>query len=128
MKLRVSLVVALLAIAGSLVEATAAPAGTTHGGSFATSADGTTTTGLPVTGTFTITQFKKVDGTIRALGTFTGSINGSSTDRTQAWATVTTLDGHALSGASTAAAAPRTKIFLTPTLPFFFVRSPPPPR
>jgi hypothetical protein len=103
MKLRVSLVVALLAVAGSLVAATAAPAAP-RSGTLVTSADGTTTTGLPVTGTFSISQFKKVGGAIEALGTFSGSVNGVAVPSQAAWTTVTSVDGHALGGAGTAAA------------------------
>ena len=102
MKLRASLVLILLALATGLVAATAAPAAT-GSGTVVTSADGTTTTGLPVTGTFTITRFKKVGGTLQALGTFTGSVNGMPVAPQQASAAVTSVDGHALSGASAAA-------------------------
>ena len=68
MKLKSSLVIALLAVALSAVVAVAAPSADAKKktGSVSTPAAGTTTSGLPVTGTFNITSFKNVDGAITA--------------------------------------------------------------
>jgi hypothetical protein len=106
MKLKSSLVIALLAVALSAVVAVAAPsADAKKTGSVSTSAAGTTTTGLPVTGTFTITSFKVIDGAITAVGTFTGSVNGGETVTTPATSVVQAANGTSLPGGSTAAAA-----------------------
>ena len=107
MKLKLSLVVAALAVALSAVVAVAAPsahaAKPTTG--LAVPADGTTTAGAPVTGTFTITSFKKVDGVITALGNFTGSVDGAAPVTTPATAAVTSINGTSLGGGSAPAAA-----------------------
>lgn len=110
MKLRLSIMLAVLVaglaavVAAASVSSQAATSKT--GSGYTIPAGGTTTTGLPVTGTFTITTFKKVNGTIEALGTFTGSVNGGPTTTTTGWAPVTSVDGKSLTGgASTTAAA-----------------------
>lgn len=106
MKLKLSFLAATLVVALSAVVAVATPsAHAARGGSITTSAAGTTTTGLPVTGTFTITSFKKVDGVINAVGTFTGSVNGAAPVTTAATAPVTKINGTGVGGASTTAAA-----------------------
>jgi hypothetical protein len=107
MKLKVSLVVALLALAISAVVAVAAPsAQAKKSGSVTADAAGTTQTGLPTTGTFTISRFEVIDGVITAVGTFTGSVDGGPTFSTPATATVTAINGTSLgSGTSTLATA-----------------------
>ena len=79
MKLKQSLVFTLLALVLSAVVVIAAPVAQSArpaAGSLAIPADGTTTTGQPATGTFTITSFKKVHGVVMALGNFSGSVGG----------------------------------------------------
>lgn len=106
MKLKLSFLAATLVVALSAVVAVATPsAQAARGGSITTSAAGTTTTGLPVTGTFKITSFKKIDGVINAVGTFTGSVNGAAPVTTAATAPVTKINGTGVGGASTTAAA-----------------------
>lgn len=108
MKLKLGILAAILGavVAMAAVAAVAAPsAGAARGGSLAVPGNGTTTTGLPVTGTFTITSFKRINGVINAVGTFTGSVNGGDTVTTPASAPVTSANGTPLGGASSAAAA-----------------------
>ncbi len=107
MKLKSSLVIALLAVALSAVVAIAAPsADAKKSGSVSTPAAGTTTTGLPVTGTFDITSFKNVNGVITAVGTFTGSVDGGAPVTTPATSVVQAANGKPLvAGASAPAAA-----------------------
>jgi hypothetical protein len=111
MKLKSSLVIALLAVALSAVVAVAAPSAGAKDkkGSVSVPAGGTTTTGAPVTGTFNITRFKKSHGAIKAIGTFTGSIDGGAPVTTPATAVVQAANGTPLGSAtsarSTAAAA-----------------------
>ena len=106
MKLKLSFLAATLVVALSAVVAVATPsAQAARGGSITTSAAGTTTTGLPVTGTFKITSFKMIDGVINAVGTFTGSVNGAAPVTTAATAPVTKINGTGVGGASTTAAA-----------------------
>ena len=120
MKLRASLAILALALATASVAAFAAPANAAKpgsSGSVSTAADGVTQLSqLPVTGTFTITKFKNVNGVLTAFGTFTGSVNGNAT--TPAWAPVTAANGTALSGARSLAvpAASGTCEILTLTL------------
>ena len=70
-----------------------------------TPAAGTTTTGLPVTGTFNITSFKNVDGAITAVGTFTGSVDGGAPVTTPATSVVQAANGKPLAGGAAAPAA-----------------------
>ena len=106
MKLKVSLVIALLAVALSAVVAVAAPSAQAKtGGNLAVPAAGTTTTGLPVTGTFNVNSFKKIGGVINAVGTFTGSVNGAPTVTTAASAPVTAINGTSLAGGTSTLAA-----------------------
>jgi hypothetical protein len=106
MKLRVSLVIAVLTVLLSAVVAVATPTSQAKtGGSLVIPAGGTTTTGQSVTGTFNITSFKLVNGAITAVGTFTGSIGGAAPVTTPASARVTSINGTPLSGSSAAAAA-----------------------
>ena len=104
MKLKSSLVIALLAVALSAVVAVAAPSADAKKktGSVSTPAAGTTTTGLPVTGTFTINRFENVHGAITAVGTFTGSIAGGESVTTPATSVVQAANGTPL-GANTSA-------------------------
>ena len=109
MKLKLSFLAATLVVALSAIVAVATPSAQAAGaGSIAVPAAGTTTTGLPVTGTFTITSFKKVDGVINAVGTFTGSVNGAAPVTTAASAPVTAINGTGVGGTSTTAAAAAT--------------------
>ena len=108
MKLKSSLVIALLAVALSAVVAVAAPSADAKKktGGVSTPAAGTTTTGLPVTGTFDITSFKNVDGVITAVGTFTGSVDGGTTQvTTPATSVVQAANGKPLAGGAAPAAA-----------------------
>jgi hypothetical protein len=106
MKLRVSLVIAVLTVLLSAVVAVATPTSQAKtGGSLVIPAGGTTTTGQSVTGTFNITSFKLVNGAIRAVGTFTGPIGGAASVTTPAYARVTSINGTQLTGSSAAAAA-----------------------
>src|SRR6476469_9778052 len=108
MKLKSSLVIALLAVALSAVVAIAAPSADAKKktGSVSTPAAGTTTTGAPVTGTFDITSFKNVNGVITAVGTFTGSVDGGAPVTTPATSVVQAANGKPLvAGASAPAAA-----------------------
>ena len=107
MRLKMRLIIAALAVALSAVVAVAAP--TAQGaapsnGSVTVPATGTTTTGLPVTGTFTITSFKRVDGAIRAVGTYTGTVDGSPVT-TAASAPVNAINGTGVGGAAPTSAA-----------------------
>ena len=74
-------------------------------GSVSTPAAGTTTSGLPVTGTFNITSFKNVDGAITAIGTFTGSVDGGAPVTTQATSVVQAANGKPLAAGTAAPAA-----------------------
>src|SRR6476469_5786945 len=108
MKLKSSLVIALLAVALSAVVAIAAPSADAKKktGSVSTPAAGTTTTGAPVTGTFDITSFKNVNGVITAVGTFTGSVDGGAPVTAPATSVVQAANGKPLvAGASAPAAA-----------------------
>src|ERR1700753_1579569 len=96
MKLRASLVLAALVLGLGAVAA-GAPAATnaksaSHG--VAIPANGTTTTNLPVTGTFTIAKFSVVEGVLTAVGTFTGSVNGATQVSSAASAPVTAINGN----------------------------------
>src|SRR3954469_25165784 len=109
MKLKSSLVIALLAVALSAVVAVAAPSADAKKktGSVSTPAAGTTTAGAPVTGTFNITSFKNVNGVITAVGTFTGTIAGGETVTTPATSVVQAANGTPLAGGAAAPAADR---------------------
>jgi hypothetical protein len=107
MKLKQSLVFTLLALVLSAAVVIAAPVAQSAkpaAGELAIPADGTTTTGAPATGTFTITSFKKVHGVVTALGNFTGSVGGQ-TVSTPGSIPVIAVNGNPLGGAGAAAAA-----------------------
>lgn len=108
MRLKLGIVAAVLgvvvAIAAVAAVATPSAAAARHG-SVAVPAAGTTTTGLPVTGTFTITSFKNIGGVINAVGTYTGSVNGGDPVTTTASAPITSGNGMPLGGASSSGAA-----------------------
>lgn len=122
MKLKVSLVIGVLAVALAAVVAVAAPgAQAKTGGSYTVPYSDTTTTGAPATGSITITGFKKVGSVIDAVGTFTGSVegvNGGQQFTTGFTAPVTQINGKSLTGgaSSTAAAAAATCQILNLTL------------
>ena len=106
MRLKLPLFAALAAVVASVsVTAATAAAAPTRTGGYTTSADGTATTGESVAGRFTITGFKKVNDIVYAVGTFTGSVNGgpTKTDPT-AYAQVTSVDQHSITGGATNAA------------------------
>jgi hypothetical protein len=107
MKLKVSVVGVTLLLAMSAVAfaATTAQGAKPGMGSYAVPAGGTTTSGLPVTGTFTISKFSNVNGVVTAVGTFAGSVNGGPTESTTASAPVTSIDGTALPGGASPTAA-----------------------
>jgi hypothetical protein len=106
MKLRVSLVIALLTVALSAVVALAAPsAQAKKGGNLAADATGTATTGQAVAGTFNITSFKLVNGAVTAIGTFTGTVDGAPAT-SGATAVVTSANGTSLPGGTSSLAAP----------------------
>jgi len=105
MKLKLSLIFTLLAVGLSAVVAVAAPsAEAKKGGHLATSAAGTGINGEAVTGTFNITRFKQVNGAIRAIGTFTGTVDGKPVT-SAASAVVKSANGTALPGARTTQSA-----------------------
>src|SRR3954454_7297208 len=105
MKLKLSLVIALLAVALSAVVAVAAPsAQAKQGGNLATSAAGTGIHGEAVTGTFNITHFKRVHGAVTAIGTFTGTVDGKPVTST-ASSVVKSANGTALPEARTTQSA-----------------------
>jgi hypothetical protein len=115
MKLRLSLVIAVLAVALSAVVAVAAPtAGAkTHGGAATGTWSGVATTGESVAGTYTVNGFKVVNGVLTAFGTATATtVNGvaAATPETQTFsAPVTSINGTSLgAGASPLAAAAAT--------------------
>jgi hypothetical protein len=128
MKLKASLVIAVLAVGLSAVVAVAAPSAQakTGGsyqlpGTFSGTASNDTITGAASSGTVTITSFKMINGVLNAVGTFTGTIAGveSGNTFTSAFtAPVTQIDGHTLSGGalSAAAAAPTSCNVLSLTL------------
>lgn len=122
MKLKVSLVIGVLAVALSAVVAVAVPnAQAKAGGSYTVPYNDTTTTGAPATGTITIARFEKSDGVINAVGTFTGTIdgvNGGQQFTSTFTAPVTQINGKSLAGgaASNAAAAASTCQILSLTL------------
>jgi hypothetical protein len=103
MKLKLSLLAAVLAVAASAAVAVATPsAQAKRGGSLAVSADGTlhgSTTA--VTGMFKISKFQVINGVLTAVGTYTGSL---STAPTPATAAVKSINGTSLGGSSSAAA------------------------
>jgi hypothetical protein len=109
MKLRLSLVIATLAIALSAVVAVAAPSASAKtGGSYTVPYTDATTAGAPATGSITITGFKRVNGAIEAVGTFTGTVagvNGGNEFTTGFTAPVTDVNGRSLSGGSSALGA-----------------------
>ncbi len=98
MKLRASLVLAVLALGVAAVASAALATPTKSAANAAHSvvipANGTTTTNLPVTGTFTITKFTAVKGVMSAVGTFTGSVNGAAQVTSAATAPVTAINGN----------------------------------
>ena len=120
MKLKVSLVIGVLAVALAAVVAVVVPSAQAKtGGHYTTSYDqnavgGAATTATssvpnaPAAGDITITGFKKVGGVINAVGTFTGTIagvNGGQQFTAGFTAPVTNVDGHSLAGTSAAALA-----------------------
>jgi hypothetical protein len=109
MRLKLPLLAAFVAVVAVVsVTAATATAASPSRGSFVTSAAGTTegTISQSVTGNFTITGFKRVNDIVYAVGTFTGSVNGgpTQTDPT-AYAQVTSVDNHSLTGSATSAPA-----------------------
>src|SRR5215475_6039610 len=78
MKLKVSLVLAALALS---VASLAAFASTSNAapparGSISAPVNTTTTSGAPVVGTLNVTGFRLVNGVLNAVGTFTGTVGG----------------------------------------------------
>jgi hypothetical protein len=107
MKLRSSLVLTAFVLALSTAVALGAPAVSTAShskGGYAFPVDGTTAAGAPVTGTFEITNFKRIHGVVTAVGTFTGSLNSNQVSA-PASAPVTAIDGTSLDGRSPGSAA-----------------------
>lgn len=111
MKLKVSLVIAVLALALSAVVAVAAPSaraakGTTNGAP--TQQLTATYNGAEYVGAFTVTSFKKVDGAIRAYGTFNGTNTADPTDTVSStgYAVVTAANGVPLTNGATTLASP----------------------
>jgi hypothetical protein len=103
MKLKLSLLAGVLAVALTAAVAVATPsAQAKKGGNLPVSAagiqHGTTTA---VTGTFNITNFKVVNGVLTAVGTYTGSLSPTATP---ASAAVTSINGTPLGGSGAAAA------------------------
>src|SRR6478752_9711499 len=73
MKLKLSLVLGVLAVALSAVVAVAAPSASAAKGTGAGAPTQLITGTNGITGTFTVTSFKKVGSVIRAFGTFKGT-------------------------------------------------------
>ena len=97
MRLRLPLLAALVAaIAAFAVTAATGTAARPNTANYPFAVDGALA-GAPVSGTFNITGFKRVDGVLKAVGTFTGA--GYTAE--PASAAVTSIDGHSLTGAST---------------------------
>jgi hypothetical protein len=111
MKLKLSLVIAVLAVALSAVVAVAAPTATAKSGGSATGTwSGTATDGITtVAGTFTVNRFTVVNGVLNAVGTYTyTAVNGHSVSAPTGTFTapVTSINDTSLaSGASPTAAA-----------------------
>ena len=104
MKLKLSLVIAVLAVALSAVVAVAAPTATAKSGGAATGTwSGTTTAGTPATGTFTVNRFKVVNGVLEAVGTYT--IDQAAGQTGSFTAPVTSINGTSLAGGSSPLAA-----------------------
>ena len=107
MKLRLSLVIAVLAVALSAVVAVAAPTASAKPGGAATGNwSGTAADGTPATGTFTINKFSRVNGVLTATGTYTIDQVPGQTGTFSA--PVTSINGKSLAGGASpsAAAAP----------------------
>ena len=104
MKLRLSLVIAVLAVALSAVVAVASPSASANTGGGATGTwSGTATDGTPVTGTFTVDRFSRVNGVLEATGTYT--IDQASGQTGTFTAPVTSINGTALAGGASPLAA-----------------------
>lgn len=108
MKLKLSLVIAVLAVALAAVVAVAAPSATAAKPTTAAPTEQLTATynGFSYVGTFNVTSFKDVNGVIEAIGTFTGT----ATDPTAPLQSVTSKGWAAVQaplpgGATNAAAA-----------------------
>ena len=103
MKLRLSLVIAVLAAALSAIVAVASPSATAARSTSGAPTEQLTATynGTSYVGTFTVTSFKKVDGAIRAYGTFNGANPLDPTDTVTSAGYADVLTG----GATNAAAA-----------------------
>jgi hypothetical protein len=106
MKLKLSLVIAVLALGLSAVVAVAAPSahaakGTTNGAP--TQQFTATYNGTSYVGQFTVTSFQKVNGVIRAYGTFNGTnpLDATDTVSSTGYAVVTAANGHPLTSGAT---------------------------
>jgi hypothetical protein len=106
MKLKMSLVIGVLAVALSAVAAVGvSSAQAKTGGSYTFNYNSQTTTGVPASGQVTINQFEKVGNVIEAVGSFTGTIGTQAVTDAPFTAPVTQVDGHSLSGGALSAAA-----------------------
>ena len=104
MKLKLSLCIAMLAIGLSAVVAVATPtaqAKSNTGGHLAFPVDGTLG-GQAVGGTFNIASFKRVDGVLTAVGSYSSATQAA----TPASAAVTSINGTSLAGNGSNVAAP----------------------
>jgi hypothetical protein len=119
MKLKVSLMIGVLAVALAAVVAVSAPSAqaktggsyTVPGAPFTGTATGDTVTGAAATAnSITITSFKVINGVVNAVGTFTGTVAGVNNDQpfTANFTAPVSSNGQSISGASTAAGAAST--------------------
>ena len=104
MKLKLSLVMAVIVVALSAVVAVTAPRAEAKTGGAATGTwSGTATNGTAATGTFTVDKFKVVDGVLNAVGTYTiDQVPGQTGTFT---APVTAINGTSLNGGASPLAA-----------------------
>ena len=104
MKLKLSLCIAMLAVGLSAVVAVATPtaqAKSNTGGNLAFPVDGTLG-GQAVGGTFNIASFKRVDGVLTAVGSYSSATQAA----TPASAAVTSINGTSLAGNGSNVARP----------------------
>jgi hypothetical protein len=112
MKLKVSLAIGVLVVGLASVVAVATPSAQAKtGGSYTFSYDQTavpsaaTTSGVPASGSVTITKFQMINGVLNAVGTFTGTIGSQTITAAPFTAPVTNVDGHSLTGGGASAQA-----------------------
>ena len=118
MKTKILVAAAALLVAVAVVAGLASPskAAKPGSGSVPVPVTGTASPGaLPVAGTFQVSKFKVIDGTLTAIGTFVGTVDGQQVS-TAATAPVSEINGNSVGAASTAAQAAATCEVLDLTL------------